>query len=379
MPDKHPEVALSFLKEGGTNFPKRPKLAEDLLIFQMPDGLGMQFRGLSNPVVLRGALAETLLPKLMPLLDGKNEVSELIEKLAPEASAGDVADLLKNLFTRGAIADAEEVRMENAVDRKNQLFFGRRLGVTRNNGCASEVLEKLARSPIVVIADGLLGSSVLDLLIRSGFRNLAVAALRTDASAQELFSGFPEEIQIDYIDGSEDAVEGFMQSRINSAELVVAALRSVPQSVFASINELCVQAQVQWLRAHDNGSNIEVGPYVNPHDSPCFECMLVRQISGGDYAVEEELFQNFLEEQSSVHQLSGESIGLATQAAAYLAQESVRIVSAIEKPCLDGGVVTFHSDGNIEQNWFIRVPRCAVCARGGAIILPERTHASKVS
>lgn len=101
MSEHHNEVALSFLKESGTNFPSRPKLVEDILVFQMPDGLGMQFRGLPNPLVLRGALAERILPKLLPLLDGQHDVSQLIELFAKDATASDIADLLKNLFTRG--------------------------------------------------------------------------------------------------------------------------------------------------------------------------------------------------------------------------------------------------------------------------------------
>lgn len=380
MPDKHYEVALSFLQEGGTNFPRFPKLVEDLVVFHMPDGLGMQFRGLSNPVVLRGALAETLLPKLLPLLNGEYEVADLFEKLSGEASPGEVAGLLKNLFTRGAIADPDRASASgNIVDRKHQLFLGRRLGVTRNNRCPSEVVEKLGRARVVVIADGLLGAAVIDLLNRSGFENLIVAALKTQDASEELFSGFPSEINILHFECTDTAVRTFLQKESNSADLVVAALRNVPQSVHLAINEACIQSGTQWLRTCDNGSNVEVGPYVNPYDSPCLECMLVRQISVSDYAVEEELYQEFLQGQVSVSGLLGESLGLATQAASYIAQEAVRIVTAIEKPQLDGTVLIFHSDGTIDRNGFNRVPRCEVCARGGAISVPERDHASKVS
>jgi bacteriocin biosynthesis cyclodehydratase domain-containing protein len=381
MSEHHNEVALSFLKESGTNFPSRPKLVEDILVFQMPDGLGMQFRGLPNPLVLRGALAERILPKLLPLLDGQHDVSQLIELFAKDATASDIADLLKNLFTRGAIAGVDDFRHtpKNVVDTKHQLFFGRRLGLTRNNNCSSEVIDKLKTARIVVIAEGLLGATVIDLLHRSGFDNLIVAALKNEKASEELFAHFSNPVQVTFTEGNESAVRNYLQSRLKTADLVVAALRNLPQSVFMAINELCVQAGIQWLRACDNGSNIEVGPYVNPYDSACFECLLVRQVSVSDYAVEEELYQKHLEEGSALTGLLGESIGLATQSAAYIAQESVRILSAIEKPQLDGSVISFHSSGNIEQNWFTRVPRCEVCARGGAISIPESPHASHVS
>lgn len=380
MSEKDNKKALSFLKESGTNFPDRPKLVEDIVVFNMPDGLGMQFRGLSSPVVLRGALVETLLPKLLPLLDGKHEVSNLIESCGKDFKPADVAMLLMSLFTRGVIAH-EDARHEqpNIVDRKGLLFYGRRLGVTRNNKTSSDVAAKLSRAHIVLIADGLIGATTIDLLIRSGFEKITAAALRSDEDTEEIFAGLETNLGVQLIERNESAVRNFLQSRSESADFVIAALRNVPQTVFAAINEICVQSELHWLRAYDNGSSIELGPYVNPHDTACFECMLVREISVGDHAVEEELYQRFLEGQPSTSGLAGESIALATQSASYLVQEAVRIVTAIEKPQLDGRVISFHSDGNIDQNSFTRVPRCEVCSRAGALVLPEKEHASKIS
>lgn len=380
MPEMDNKKALSFLKESGTNFPKRPKLVEDMVVFHMPDGLGMQFRGLSSPVVLRGALVEALLPNLLPLLNGEHEISQLFEKCGAEFEPADVAALLLSLFTRGAIAEAEAQRNPQAVvDRKTFLFHGRRLGVTRNNNSSSEVVKKLSRAHIVVIVDGLLGASTIDLLSRAGFEKISAAALKSSTDTQEIFGELQREFNIEYIEGSENGIKNFLHGRLESADLVLAALRNVPQSLFVALNEECVQANVEWLRAYDNGSFIELGPYVNPHDTACFECMLVREISAGDHSVEEELYQKFLEEGKSTDSMCGESMALATQAAAYLTQEAVRIVTAVEKPQLDGRVLSFHSDGNIDQNTFTRVPRCEVCARAGALVLPEKTHASKIS
>lgn len=380
MSEKDKVNALSFLKESATNFPERPKLVEDMLVFSMPDGLGMQFRGLSSPVVLRGALVETLLAKLLPLLDGEHNVSQLIEKCGNGAEPGDVAVLLMNLFMRGAICDPDKVSPPaNIVDRKNLLFFGRNLGATRNNGSASQVAAKLARAHIVVIASGLIGASTIDLLNRSGFEKISAAALLSEADAQETFAGLQSGISLEFIESKESAVRNYLQSRLQSADLVVAVLRNEPRVTFAMINEICVQAGVQWIRACDNLSRIELGPYVNPYDSACFECMLVREISASDHAVEEELYQKYLEDQQADRGPVGESLALATQASAYLTQEAVRIISAIERPQLDGRVLNFYSDGNIDQNSFTRVPRCEVCARAGALVLPEKEHASKIS
>jgi bacteriocin biosynthesis cyclodehydratase domain-containing protein len=181
------------------------------------------------------------------------------------------------------------------------------------------------------------------------------------------------------IERNAKAIGNFLHGNVSNCDLVIAALRNIPVAVFDTINEICVKQSVEWLRGHDNGSHLEVGPYVKPYDSACFECMSIRQISAAEHAVEEELYLKSLEEEPRSTSLYGESIALATLASSYLTQEAVRIVTAIERPALDGSVISFYSDGNIDQNTFMRVPRCEVCARGGALVFPEKTHAGKVS
>ncbi len=379
MSDKQSDIALSFLKEKGTNFPTYPKLIEDIGVFSMPDGLGIQFRGLSNPVVLRGALVESLLPHLLPLLDGKHDVPQLVSLLAKNGSAADVASLLMNLFVRGVIAgDAQTVQSETSYfSKKQRLFLGRRLGVTRNNRSSAEVLEKLSRARIVLIAEGFLGTSTLEMLLRSGFESITVAAL--DENEVAIFSELTGDKLTKAVARSAKAIGNFLHENVGSCDLVIAALRNIPVAVFDTINEICVRQSVEWLRAHDNGSHLEVGPYVKPYDSACFECMSIRQISANEHSVEEELYLKSLEDLPDAVGLYGESIALASLASSYLTQEALRIVTAIERPALDGSVVSFYSDGNIDQNAFTRVPRCEVCARGGSIVIPGKTHAGNVS
>ena len=372
MSDTSSDLALSFLRERGTNFPEFPKLVEDVLVFHMPDGLGIQFRGLPNPVVLRGGLVESLLPQMLPLLDGTRDVHQLVKELSGQARAADVASLLMNLFVRGAIADPDACDSSRNANASQRLFFSRRLGVSRNNRSAGQVCEGLARSRVVLLADGLLGLSAAELLLNSGFESIEAAV----AEDSEMFGALQEAVNLERIKLNKDSVATYLKRKAGGADLVVVALRNASIALFESINRICVESSVQWLRAHDDCSSIEVGPYVNPHDSPCFECMIIRQIGVNEHAIEDELYQKFLEEQKNVSSLQGESVALANLAASYLVQEAVRIVSGIERPFLEGSVVSFYSDGNISQNSFYRVPRCEVCSRGRKFVAAEKTHAS---
>ncbi len=245
MSDKQSDIALSFLKEKGTNFPTHPKLIEDIAVFSMPDGLRMQFRGLSNPVVLRGGLVESLLPHLLPLLDGKHDVPQIVGLLAEKGTAADVASLLMNLFVRGAIAsDVKDAQSQsNYFSKKQRLFLGRRLGVTRNNKSTAEAVEKISRARIVLIAEGLLGTSTFELLTRSGFESISVAAL--DESEVDIFAEIAGDKSTKAVERNAKAIGNFLHESVGACDLVIAALRNIPVNVFDTINEICVRQSVE--------------------------------------------------------------------------------------------------------------------------------------
>lgn len=383
MAEKQDDLGLSFLQEKGTNFPERPRLVDDLAIISMPDGIGVQVRGLVSPILMRGVLVETLLPKLLPFLDGTHDFSELLQLLPETTKKKDLANLLMNLFTRGLIcspSDAQE-SSRDLVEQKQMLFLGRRLGVTRYNHSAGEAMEKLAKTRLFVIGDGLLGMVVCDLLNRTGFTHVTAAMLKCDSNTEEAYGELAETLaqgkaSLSLLDRSAKAIGGKLLQHLQTTDLIIVAIRNAPDSIFTTINEICLNGSIQWIRAYDNGSQIEVGPYINPHDTPCYECMAIRKVSTNEHAIEEELYERALEDGSGMG-LSGESLSLASLAASYLVQEVIRVATGIESPALAGCVTSFYSDGNIDQNTFTRVPRCEACYRGASFVFMEKAHANK--
>jgi bacteriocin biosynthesis cyclodehydratase domain-containing protein len=384
MSQKNDDLGLSFLKEKGTNFPERPRLVDDLAIISMPDGVGVQVRGLVNPVLMRGALVETLLPSVLPLLDGTHDFGELLRLLPSTTKEKDLAILLMNLFTRGLICSQSETveTTGDLVKHKQMLFLGRRLGVTRYNRSAGEAMEKLSKTSLLVVADGLLGIVCCDLLNRSGFEHISVSVHNSDSETEAAYKELSETLvagktSMSFVERNAKAVGSKLLQSLPSTDLIIVAVRNSPDSIFTTVNEICINGSVQWLRAYDTGSQIEVGPYINPHDSPCYECMAIRKVSTSEHAVEEELYQRALEDGSGAAGLSGESLSLASLAASYLVQEVIRVATGIEPPMLAGRVTSFYSDGNIDQNTFTRVPRCEACCRGASYVLVEKAKANK--
>ncbi|MBC8000509.1 MAG: TOMM precursor leader peptide-binding protein [Leptolyngbya sp.] len=371
MSDSDKQLAHSFFREKNTNFPSKPKVIEDLDIFEMPDGLGMQFRGLSNPVVMKGLLVDSLLPLLLPLLDGTRDLSAITKSLPVNTDFDDVAALLMNLFIRGIIVDEEtnDSKVDNFATLANQrqrLFWSRRLGVTRLNRTSLEVDTKIKTAKILLIAEGLLGAKVFDLLAICGFQNIELITVNNDPELDRLYAeigvspqNFSDQIEV---------LKAAVLKKIDGQHFVIAAVRNCSNDLVETINELCINHSIEWLRVQDNGSGIECGPYVNPHHSPCFACMLTRQISVNDNAVEEELYQQKLSVGQNVSVLKGESISLICTAASYAIQDVERILTGLETPFLGGRVVKFSSDGNIESSNFLRVPGCEICSRASTLV-----------
>src|SRR5262245_3299143 len=95
---------LWMLKDHNLRFPERPRIIEDLRTFHMPDGLGVQFRGLEMPVIVRGLHAGAALGYLLPALDGTRTLEDLLAGCPESLPAGVMLQTVSLLHTKGLLA-----------------------------------------------------------------------------------------------------------------------------------------------------------------------------------------------------------------------------------------------------------------------------------
>ncbi len=127
-------------------------------------------------IVLEGAATERLVPALLPLLDGRRTVPEIVARLGPNAESAIVAALEQldehRLLTEGPpdggettsfLASTLDLAPTEAAERLRAV----RLGVVGDGGLATEVAAALvleeAHPPVVVEWDG--PSEALDLVV----------------------------------------------------------------------------------------------------------------------------------------------------------------------------------------------------------------------
>lgn len=366
------EAIRGILADRNLRFPDHPRLVPDLHVFAMPDGLGIQFRGGPFPTVLRGPKAQTTLECLLPLLDGSRTVDMILAALPAEIAAETVLRTLLLLHQKGLLAGAsQQAEREQTRDASQLLFWGRHIDITRNARNAEELNRRIETAHLILVGTGLFGTLVYEALVRTGFSAISVAAWNDDGNLAEIARGEPAPArEVLHAPTTEiDDVAAWVQARIAHADLLIVAVRNASTILGRSLNRICLDSAVPWLWSNDSGSQMEIGPYIVPHDSGCYRCLELRRSSARADAVEEHLYHQELSKERPAATVAplGEAFPFAMVAAGLVASEVCRGISAIAVPSLIGQVMTLSPvTGEMERHRFMRVPRCPECARQNA-------------
>jgi bacteriocin biosynthesis cyclodehydratase domain-containing protein len=380
-PGEDAAAALQVLvADENLRFPKRPRVIGDLRVFQMPDGLGMQFHFGEAPVMLRGNMTERVLSFLLGVLDGSRRTEEIVDQCPQNIPRSTLVKTMWLLHTKGMLTDAAQETNGEAgaqmtptvVDvalERQLLFWGRHLDVTRAAASGQEIQRRLAGCRIAIVGTGIFAATTFDLLARSGSREVRVLAWDDDGlllSTLGRSSVIPAEaVQLGRT--AADDAGSALRSWIDDVDLVVTATRNAPAELFRVINRISLQHRRMWLRANIDTTRTEVGPLVDPFGSACYACLELRQRSMHELPIEDHLNQQDLARERPAGQTVplGEALFSATLASSLLVGEVVRIATGIATPTLLNAVTTvLPVTGAIQRNTILRVPRCPECFRG---------------
>lgn len=355
-----------LLADKKLGFPDKPQVVRDLQFFAMPDGLGLQVRGLVKSILLRGRLAETLVPWLLSICDGKRTLAEIVSAAPDGVCAQDVADALFLLFKKGVIGVSHaHIAPDNDESMRRQLlFWGRQIGMTRNNESAEQVAVKLMQSRLLFIGNGLYGTCVYDMLCRCGFNDFVVLEWGPDDFLSKTLASWTPQSTVLKLGSSLEQVRLALNEYLPEVDLLVLAVRNCGSAFFQQINQLCLSHYRRWLCSHDRAGTIDIGPFVEPYSSACWTCMHLRQVSAMEDAISEALYDEEITKNPPLDVLVGESITMATMAASMIAEEAIRIITVSRMPVFVDAVSTVANSGSFKTNRFRRVPRCPDCYRG---------------
>jgi thiazole/oxazole-forming peptide maturase SagC family component len=166
---------------------------------------------------------------------------------------------------------------------------------------------------------------------------------------------------------SVEAAGRTLRAWVPFADLVITATRNGCAKLFREVNKLSLEHRRPWLRGNFDGSDLEVGPYVNPYNSSCYRCLELREASAMDAAIEERIYQDRLanEDLAGKQAPLGEALFTATLGASILVGEVIRIITNIAPPTLLDHVLQVSTvTGTMETTQILRLPRCPECYQG---------------
>ncbi|MGH7102642.1 MAG: TOMM precursor leader peptide-binding protein [Acetobacteraceae bacterium] len=373
--DRELKRLLGQLFDPNIGFPDRPVFVQDLDAFEMPDGLGFQFRGLEAPIILRGESAGAVVAHLRAALDGRLTREEVVRAGPPSVPATAFVRALLLLHSKGLLVAADPppsrpaVSLDGATLSRQLLYWGRHLGITRSAGSAPEIERRLEMARLILIGGGMFGAATCDLLGRSGFRHLEVLGWNDDGAIEQSV-GLSPQGPIGFRRMPTTAIDPalkLLRDWIGSADLLVTATTDAPARLFEGINELALMAARPWLYGNADGSALDIGPLVLPYETGCFACLDLRRKSAREFAFENEFHEERLatERDAARRVLAGEAVWPASLGASLLVGEACRLITGLAPPTLtDTMLQVLPVTGTMEWNRFNRVPRCPACYRG---------------
>jgi hypothetical protein len=363
-----------ILSDPNLRFPQYPKLANDLVVYDMPDGLGIQIRGVVEPIIIRGKQASQAIAHILSTSAESMSLPQILKAAPSRLNEVTILRTLLILHARGVIVDAIATKDDiplpqsrSTNETKSARFWSRYLGISGSCASVASVDKSIAAYSLILLANGIFGAFFLETLIRAGFRNIIVANFKRCDFLHTAYSELsPFLHRTLYLELNSASELQNCASSLGQPDLFVTALRTTSDDDFQEINRLCLTHRWACLRGLETPERFEIGPFVKPFDSACLTCMNLRRRGVIEYPFEEKLFQDNFDKQSnkliSERGLDGETMASTLVPVGILVLECIRLATTISLPTLLNSTISIRSlDGEIIKNRILRVPHCPDC------------------
>lgn len=292
--------------------PRRPLLAPWLRVAEDGDALLLSYGG--ELVRFDGRAATTLLPALLPLLDGTRTLDEVVERLG--------------------------ARVRPAVEQAVALLDEHRL-LTDGPPLDPDLPDPVAATAELLAASG----GIAPAAARERLVGAHVGVVGEGANAAELGRA----LRLAGV-GRVDRSEG-------GAELVLVAPDALGDDLLPGWNERALAAGITWLQVLPfDGSFAAVGPLYLPGETCCHRCFELRRAANLEFGDELGALRRVRAPVATPPALAATVSGLATlQALRWL---------VLRDPYVPGSMlaVTLTDTPRVESHFVHRVPRCPACS-----------------
>lgn len=270
-------------------------------------------------VTLEGRAASALLPELLPRLDGRRTLEEIVAELG-QAVAPAIEHAVSLLDANQLLVDGSSTNVCVDDGRSIAATF---VAATGRRTTADAAVDALGAACVVVLGSGETAATVAAEVARTGVGRVEVHDL-----------GAP----------------------VIDADLVIAAPAPGEVSQLDAVNRACLASGAPWIQVLPfDGRSVVVGPLYLPHVSACRACYVLRRSACSGYEADYGLVERAA--------LRAESPPFLTAIAAGLAAVVALRWVTTQDPTLPGRLYALDVGTviRLSHDHLLRVPRCSAC------------------
>lgn len=360
------------------SLPAKPRIPRYFYILPMAADR-ILFKMAGRVVSMRGKTVATLLPELLPLLDGQHGVMEIVD-LLQGFDAKDIRRTLELMNGKGLLEDAAikpPPELTQADFHSEQLaFFSHFI----HNSFEAQLA--LQNAYVALIGLGAVGSTVLDALATAGVGHIIgvdeAEVKRRDCTSNMFYS--QDDLGRLRCDVVSERAKRFpttdfqcsahpirdapdIKEVIQGCNLVVVCAEDAFGPLFGWVNQACLALQIPWTSGHLDGSTGIVGPSIIPYQTPCYECYQLRMKGNLEHYEEFIAFEDYLKQQVDHSNHSYGNLGPLPGVVGQLtALEAIKMLTGFARPALYGKL--YEMDFltlRTEFHEILKLPRCPSC------------------
>jgi bacteriocin biosynthesis cyclodehydratase domain-containing protein len=309
--------------------PARPLLAPWYRLVEDGDRLMLEHG--QTVVVLEGAAVRTLVPALLPLLDGTHSLEELVVRMGPPVRTA-IESAIETLARHGLLTEGPAAP---ARSRATGDAFAAAYGVP-----PSAVAERLASAIVSIVGESPAGAEIARLLLAAG-----VGEVR----------------------------RGVWESG-GEVDLAVVTPATDELARFGPWNAAAIATGRPWLPVRPfDGRLAAVGPLIVPDESCCYECVLLRRGANLEYGAD-------LAAIETTPIAATADPAFESLVVAFAAHLVLRWVAGHDRT-LPGLLYAVEPQPTltITEHTVLRVPRCPACSRAERVAAPLPWHAAEAA
>lgn len=363
---------------------RKPLLKKYFSLIPMDKDL-MQVRSLENIFMMRGESVTEVLPQLIPFLDGKHLIEEIIQKLN-NIEPNVIYELLDKLADKFLIEDAQS-RDDSELSEEEHMEFSKNIEFLTKfserqlpDGSVVDkykIVSKLRESKCLVIGLGNMGISVVSNLANLGvgeiigvdsaivdknnignyYTHQEIGIKRSSASIKIINK---KHKLVKYL-GVNELDDVSLENHVKNSDFVIITMDLAVRSFYEKVNKLCLKYDKSWLSARPGEFEMEIGPLVIPKQTPCFECYTSRLNGAMTFVKENNMFELYKEEFGS-NILTTTIEPVYSLVASIISLETLKYLTNILYPITVSRLLTFNivtMESNLST--VLKIPRCKSC------------------